>query len=418
MTTTPHCVSPNELAGLLKQLPSLPEEQGRVRVSGIFVDRGNKPYAGDMYYDDLRDPVSLHTLTLQLPGKLKKQLRDGRAYVLHGFINRSFPGRNLRLEFLFNVTEVEEIDLPSFTEAAIKRSDVFYDKCKRGFKRVDSVILDALLDNNLVRLGLIYGVNAIVDKDVINRLAGASDRYQIEWRETKLSSQAAIIEALQELDATGNKDVIGIVRGGGELDIFDDIELASAASHVRTPFITAIGHAVNRTLCDQIADKDFDTPTVLGHFLSDMVAKAGEIAWRTRELSLRERSVRERDASLSEKAAQVQQQVASERQAREADRQHQQGEVAELQRKYSKLQEAHRNLLEGGEVRRPFRVRSAVLASLFIGMVIGCVIGVFIMKRMNFPAVQPIPAPQEQVQPIASPAVTPSPNGNGRRRRS
>lgn len=420
MTLTPHCVSPNELAGLLKQLPKLPEEQHRVRVSGIFVDRGNDPYPGDVYYDDLRDPVSLHTLTLHLPGKIKKQLRDGRAYVLHGFLDRSFSGKGLRFELLLNVTNVEEIDLPSFTEMAVKRSDVFYDKCKRGFKRVDSVILDALLDKGQVRLGFIYGINAIVDKDVVNRLTGTSDRYQIEWRETKLTSQAAIIKALKDLDAAGDKDVIGIVRGGGELDIFDDIEIASTASHLRTPLVTAIGHAVNRTLCDQIADKDFDTPTELGHFLSDMVTTADDITQRTRALSRRERACRDKETALTERVTQLERQAASERQTREAQRRQEQGELSALQRKYSKLQEAHTALLEGeGAEHSSKGVWTIVLACLLAGIVVGCIIGAIIMKRMAapLPAAQSAPSAQEPVQPTMPPTAAPTSTGTNRRKR-
>ena len=412
------CVlSPNELAGLLKRAEKLPEEQRLLRISGIFADRNNKAYPGDIYYDDLHDPLSSQTLTLQLPGKIKQQMRDGRAYVLDGFLERRVSSDHLRLELLFSVTRVEDTDPPSFEEVAIRRSDVFYDKCKRGFRQVESVILEPLLSGKQARLGFIYGMNAVVDKDVVNRLAGASRCFEITWREVRLTSKSAIIAALRELDSSGEWDIIGIVRGGGELRIFDDVEIAAAASSLKTPLVTAIGHAVDHTLCDQIADRRFDTPTQLGQFFCDAAAKAAAIGRRTRELADKQRTLASQEAELAQRADKAQRQLEADRQALEAASQAAQQEVSDLRRKYGEVQEENRQLQAATGGRSTSRVATFLLLGLASGLVVGLLAGVMLVKRWDASGSNPQPAIKQQAEAPPAPSPTPSPTGNVRRKR-
>ena len=416
VTSTAHILSPNELAGLLKRVQQLPEERGVLRLSGIFSDRNNEPY-GDIYYDDLYDPLSPQKLTLLLSDKIKRQMRDGRAYVLDGFLERRVSSDGLRMELLFSVTRVEDMEPPSFEEVAVRRSDVFYDKCKRGFRHVESAILEKLLSGKQARLGFIYGMNAVVDKDVVNQLAGSSRRFEINWREVRLTSRPAIVEALRALDASGEWDLIGIVRGGGELRMFDDVELAAAASALKTPLVTAIGHAVDYTLCDQIADQRFDTPTQLGQFLSDAAAKAADIGRRTRELADKQRALAAQEAGLAQKAAQAQRQLEADRQALEAVRQAAQQEVSELRQKYGVVQEENRRLQAKAAGTPTGRMAVFVLLGLAIGLVAGLLAGALLVRRWDAGSNNPQPAIKQQAEAPPAPSPSPSPAGNVRRKR-
>ncbi len=73
-----------------------------------------------------------------------------------------------------------------------------------------------------------------------------------------------ITQALYKMDAIG-LDVIIIARGGGsseDLSAFQDEALVRAVFQSNTPIISAIGHEVDFTLLDFVADKRAPTPSV------------------------------------------------------------------------------------------------------------------------------------------------------------
>ena len=68
------------------------------------------------------------------------------------------------------------------------------------------------------------------------------------------------IETLDELDL----DVIIVGRGGGSIEdlwAFNEEEVARAVFNAKTPIISAVGHEVDYTICDFVADKRAATPT-------------------------------------------------------------------------------------------------------------------------------------------------------------
>ncbi len=59
-------------------------------------------------------------------------------------------------------------------------------------------------------------------------------------------------------------DLLIIGRGGGaseDLSAFDDEGLVRCIYNLKTPIISAVGHEINQTLCDLVADKYASTPT-------------------------------------------------------------------------------------------------------------------------------------------------------------
>lgn len=72
-----------------------------------------------------------------------------------------------------------------------------------------------------------------------------------------------IAEALQKADA-GDHDVILLVRGGGSFEdlwCFNDEALARIIYNIKTPIITGIGHEIDFTIADYVADVRANTPT-------------------------------------------------------------------------------------------------------------------------------------------------------------
>ncbi len=83
-----------------------------------------------------------------------------------------------------------------------------------------------------------------------------------------------IVAAVEAVDAWGKADVIIVGRGGGSLEdlwAFNDESVARAIFACRTPIISAVGHEVDFTISDFVADVRAATPS-----------NAGEIAVRDR----------------------------------------------------------------------------------------------------------------------------------------
>jgi hypothetical protein len=299
----PHVFSPDEIACELNSSLRFQQEKKLLRVAGVFRDMKREKTYGGFAYDSLVDPATQHSMTLAVPLNLKERLLDGRAYTFGGYLQRKVSGSRLSIEVSFRVTYADKVELPAYEELLVRRTDVFHVKCSRGFKRVEGVIMARLRAGGPVRLTLLHGADAVVGKDVRGRLDGLSEDFKITWRGVSLRDKPALVGALKELDARGDNDVIGIIRGGGDLEVFNDVEVAHAAAQMETPLVTAIGHAVDLSLCDQVADRDFATPTALGVFLEEMARLAEAEFAVERRLSERARRLDAKDAELSKKEA-------------------------------------------------------------------------------------------------------------------
>lgn len=118
------------------------------------------------------------------------------------------------------------------------------------------------------RIGLITGRDSDAKKDVLRNVHIRWAAAQFEIREVAVQGTAApmaVAEAVAELDAMEQVDVIVIARGGGALEEvvlpFSDERLIRAVSGARTPVVSAVGHEADRPLLDEVADVRASTPT-------------------------------------------------------------------------------------------------------------------------------------------------------------
>ncbi|WP_167098600.1 exodeoxyribonuclease VII large subunit [Mycobacterium sp. DL592] len=116
-------------------------------------------------------------------------------------------------------------------------------------------------------IGLITGRASAAEHDVTTVAAARWPAVRFEIRNTAVqgtNAVAQIVEALRELDAHPDVDVIVIARGGGgveELLPFSDETLCRAIAACTTPVVSAIGHEPDNPLCDLVADLRAATPT-------------------------------------------------------------------------------------------------------------------------------------------------------------
>jgi len=117
------------------------------------------------------------------------------------------------------------------------------------------------------KVGLICGRNTDAMKDVVENARRRWPAVTFEIREVAVQGSAAVVEvsqALAELDADPDVDVIIITRGGGSFEDllpFSDESLVRLAGSCITPIVSAIGHEKDSPLLDLVADYRASTPT-------------------------------------------------------------------------------------------------------------------------------------------------------------
>ncbi|MCL2424254.1 MAG: exodeoxyribonuclease VII large subunit [Micrococcales bacterium] len=139
-------------------------------------------------------------------------------------------------------------------------------------------------------VGLVCAQQGDAEHDVVSnaRLRWPGVRFEIR-RVTVQGAHAVpeVVDALAELDADPQVDVLVVARGGGSFEDllpFSNETLVRAAAACRTPLVSAVGHEMDRPLLDLVADVRASTPTdAARRIVPDVAAeRAGLVQWRTR----------------------------------------------------------------------------------------------------------------------------------------
>ncbi|MEU5130705.1 exodeoxyribonuclease VII large subunit [Streptomyces mobaraensis] len=116
-------------------------------------------------------------------------------------------------------------------------------------------------------IGLVCGRASAAERDVLENARHRWPAVRFEVRNVPVQGVHAVpkvVEAVQELDALDEVDVIIVARGGGSVEDllpFSDEQLVRAVAACRTPVVSAIGHEPDSPLLDLVADLRASTPT-------------------------------------------------------------------------------------------------------------------------------------------------------------
>jgi exodeoxyribonuclease VII large subunit len=116
-------------------------------------------------------------------------------------------------------------------------------------------------------VGLICGRDSAAERDVLRNAARRWPAVRFRVLEVAVQGTYAvpeIVEALRELDADPDIDVIIVTRGGGSIEDllpFSDETLIRAVAACATPVVSAIGHEQDTPILDHVADVRASTPT-------------------------------------------------------------------------------------------------------------------------------------------------------------
>ncbi|MYS09025.1 exodeoxyribonuclease VII large subunit [Streptomyces sp. SID6041] len=143
------------------------------------------------------------------------------------------------------------------------------------------------------RIGLVCGRASAAERDVLENARRRWPAVAFEVRNVAVQGVKAVpqvVQAVKELDAHADVDVIIVARGGGSVEDllpFSDEQLIRVVADCRTPVVSAIGHEPDSPLLDLVADLRASTPTDAA---KKVVPDVGEELDRVR--GLRDRALR------------------------------------------------------------------------------------------------------------------------------
>ncbi|MDR1513373.1 MAG: exodeoxyribonuclease VII large subunit [Propionibacteriaceae bacterium] len=117
------------------------------------------------------------------------------------------------------------------------------------------------------RIGLVTAPGSAAERDVVVNIAQRWPAALLEVRHCLMQGPhcaAQVSQAVYELDAKLDVDVIIVARGGGSVEDllpFSDEGLARVVAAAATPVVSAIGHESDTPILDLVADLRASTPT-------------------------------------------------------------------------------------------------------------------------------------------------------------
>lgn len=236
------------------------ERLGYLWVEGQLTQINFKP-TWKLSYLTLRDVQQEKSVQLTCPSSmlqsLSAPLKDGDRVIVHGK-PAFYAGRG---SFSLWTTEIRHVgigDLLARIEKLrqqLSAEGLFDPARKRALPYLPH------------KIGLITGRGSAAERDV---MSVAHDRWPaVQFRIINTAVQGAntvpeVIDALQQLDADPEVDVIIIARGGGSVEDllpFSEEALQRAVSAAGTPVVSAIGHEPDSPVLDNVADLRAATPT-------------------------------------------------------------------------------------------------------------------------------------------------------------
>ena len=211
---------------------------------------------GKWVFFDLKDDESVLNCFMPL-SMLRMELQDGMKVAVVARPNVTKWGR-----FSLTVRAIRPIG-----EGSIKKA---FELLKK--KLVAEGLCDAARKRPLPELpqhiGVISSVDAAGYKDFIKIISARMGGLVIDVISTQVQGSGAadqIITAIRQFNEMSNPpEVIAILRGGGSRDdlaVFDDEKLVRVAAASRIPIITGVGHEIDTTLIDLVADVRASTPS-------------------------------------------------------------------------------------------------------------------------------------------------------------
>ncbi|MFA6357420.1 MAG: exodeoxyribonuclease VII large subunit [Candidatus Omnitrophota bacterium] len=124
-------------------------------------------------------------------------------------------------------------------------------------------------------IGIVTSTTGAAVRDILQILKKGAPCVDVVLRSVRVQGEQAageIAEAIEDLNNFGKLDLIVVSRGGGsteDLWSFNEEIVARAIYNSRLPIISAVGHQINTTLSDLVADVFVETPSAAAKIIVD-----------------------------------------------------------------------------------------------------------------------------------------------------
>lgn len=279
--------SPASVIGIFSNALKLNATVNLIYLKGRYAYGGGKSY-GNYYYDLLFSEGDNTSIGIRISSLLRSKITNNEVYTLRGFIEKSIKNSSIELRFV--VDEIVQQEERSISEEELQKYELIQKKLKVGSKDLETLIRDKMLKDEKVKVANIYGNNAIVQKDFSEGLDVSSQYFDVDNHSCNITSSTAIISTLKEISAL-DYDIVALVRGGGDrqsMETFNDLSLSELFITMKPITVTAIGHTVDETLLDKLADKRFHLPHDYGAGLHTIAEKLSHERSNSRALLIDE----------------------------------------------------------------------------------------------------------------------------------
>lgn len=256
-------LSVTELTARLKQ--RIESDFGTVSVEGEL-SNCKQWSSGHLYFTLKDDRAQLRGVMFRTTvQRLKFRPEDGMRVVARGRIS------------VYEQKGEYQLVADAFEPAGAGALQVAFEQLKR--KLQDEGLFDAARKRALPvlprRIGVITSLDGAAVRDIVRVLTQRHPDARIVIRPSKVQGEGAatdLIRALTAIVAVPEIDVVIIGRGGGsteDLWAFNDEKLARAIAACPVPVISAVGHEVDFTIADFVADVRAATPSNAAEIVVD-----------------------------------------------------------------------------------------------------------------------------------------------------
>lgn len=341
-------IHPNILADIVNDSLNLGISDQLLRLKGRYMYGKSDNYYG-FYYDKIHDETKDCSITVKTPEEVRKKLENNKIYSFDGTVTHKlekYRKDEIIIKIIFVVQDVR-LEKPFLKTDTIKKMEIAYQKELKPPVQLNELLTRKLKNKKKPRILFVLGTAAITGTDVKESMAEYWDSFYIKEERVSFYDKKAIIELLKNYD-NRDFDFIALIRGGGVgLEIFNDTEIAETAVNMKTPLITAIGHAEDHSFLDKISSKVFITPTALGNYLKE-VCKEG---FKDKLISTLTESKEDGMAELKELKT----------------------EVREKNKQINELKDKNNNLSAVQRI-KPYKIGIIILSSLALGILLGSIV--------------------------------------------
>jgi exodeoxyribonuclease VII large subunit len=143
------------------------------------------------------------------------------------------------------------------------------------------------------RIGIVTSPTGAALRDIISVISGRYPGIQLILNPVRVQGEGAANEiavAIEEFNQYGQVDLLIVGRGGGSLEdlwAFNEEKVARAIFQSHIPIVTAIGHEIDYTIADFVADRRAPTPSAAGEMVvKDYQELVGVLAYYQEKFSL------------------------------------------------------------------------------------------------------------------------------------